>query len=175
MGAVRLAGAATSFCHAEKQARGGPFGRDDTGDIRAMTRVLALWLGVALAFAASEAQFGYWPVYQVGYGAFSLMAAMISLTFLWLWAKRETPLALGMSMSWAGAASVMGWWWVFNVLNQPAAMVESQALFFLLAVYFVGALLHFAAIMRTFDFCVPGYVAPVVGSLLVAVGVEWLI
>mgnify|MGYP001800402151 CR=1 FL=1 len=58
-----------------------------------MTRVLALWLVVAVAFAASEATFGYWPVYQVGYGAFSLMAAMISLQLLWNWAKKETPLA----------------------------------------------------------------------------------
>ncbi len=139
-----------------------------------MTRVLALWLVVALAFAASQATFGYWPVYQVGYGAFSLMAAMISLTFLWLWVKRETPLALGMSMSWAGAASVMGWWWVFNALSQPAAMRESQVLFLILSVCFVGAILHFAAIMRTFDFCVPGYVAPVFLSLFLAIGVEWL-
>lgn len=137
-----------------------------------MTRVLALWLIVAAAFAASKAEFGYWPVYQVGYGAFTLMAAMISLTFLWLWARKETPLALGMSFSWAGAASVMGWWWVFNVLSRPVAMAESELLFLFLAVYFVGAVLHFAAIMRSFDFCVPGYALPVGVSLVVAVAVE---
>ena len=140
-----------------------------------MTQVLALWFAVALAFAVSDATFGYWPVHRVGHGVFSLMAAMISLTFLWLWAKRETPLALGMSMSWAGAASVMGWWWVFNVLSRPAVLVESQALFLILAICFVGAILHFAAIMRTFDFCVPGYLAPVCLSLVVAIGIERLV
>ena len=97
---------------------------------------------------------------------------MISLTFLWLWARKETPLALGMSFSWAGAASVMGWWWVFNVLSRPVAMAESELLFLFLAVYFVGAVLHFAAIMRSFDFCVPGYALPVGVSLVVAVAVE---
>ncbi|MEM9969991.1 MAG: hypothetical protein AAF762_02675 [Pseudomonadota bacterium] len=137
-----------------------------------MTRVLILLFIVAGLFSASLAQFGYWPVYQVGYGAFSLMAAMISLTFLWLWARKETPLALGMSFSWAGAASVMGWWWMFNVLSQPAAMAEHQVLFLFLSLYFVGAILHFAAIMRTFDFCVPGYAFPVSIALLLALAVE---
>ena len=52
------------------------------------------------------------PVYSndgkyIAYRAMTLMAAMISLTFLWLWARRATPLALGMSLSWAGASSVM--------------------------------------------------------------------
>ena len=140
-----------------------------------MTRVLILFLLVAVAFSVSRAHFGYWPVYDVGYGAFTLMAAMISLTFLWLWAKRETPLALGMSFSWAGASSVMGWWWLFNILSQPAAMVESQVLFLFLALYFVGAILHFAALMRTFDFCVPGYAVPVGVALVIALAVERLI
>ena len=140
-----------------------------------MTRVVLLFCLVALAFSISRAQFGYWPVYEVGYGAFTLMAAMISLTFFWLWARRETPLSLGMSVSWAGAACVMGWWWIFNLLSQPVAMVESQVLFLFLSLSFVGAILHFAAIMRTFDFCVPGFAVPVSISLVFAIVVELIV
>jgi len=137
-----------------------------------MIRVFFLFSLVALAFSVSRSQFGYWPVYEVGYGAFTMMAAMISLTFLWLWLRRETPLSLGMSVSWAGASSVMGWWWMYNILSQPEAMVESQALFLFLALSFVGAMMHFAAIMRTFDFCVPGFALPVGFSLLIAIVVK---
>lgn len=140
-----------------------------------MMRVLFLFSLVALAFSIARAKFGYWPVYDVGYGAFTLMAAMISLTFFWLWLQRQTPLSLGMSVSWAGAASVMGWWWLFNLLSQPPAMVESQVLFLFLSMSFVGAMMHFAAIMRTFGFCVPGFAVPVGVSLLFAIVVELLV
>ncbi len=140
-----------------------------------MKRVFLLFCLVAAAFSVSRAQFGYWPVYDVGYGAFTLMAAMISLTFLWLWMRRETPLSLGMSFSWAGATGVMGWWWIFNLLSQPAAMVESQALFLFLSLSFVGAILHFAAIMRAHDQGLPVFALPVGISLLFAILVELMV
>ena len=95
---------------------------------------------------------GYEAAYEISYGAFTLMAAMVSLTFLWLWAQRATPLAIGMAFGWAGAASVMGWWWVYNLLDGPVAMQESAALFLCLSVYFVGAVMHFAVIGRSLGF-----------------------
>lgn len=102
-------------------------------------------MGMLLLYAVV----GYEAAYEISYGAFTLMAAMVSLTFLWLWVQRSTPLAVGMAFGWAGAASVMGWWWIFNLLEQPVAMVENALLFMCLSVYFVGAVLHFAVIGRS--------------------------
>ena len=77
------------------------------------------------------------------------MAAMVSLTFLWLCMKRATPLAMRMAFGWAGAATVMGWWWVYNLLDGPAKMQGNAALFACLSVYFAVAVLHFAVIGRS--------------------------
>ena len=105
--------------------------------------------GVLVAlFGVTRLGLDYWTLYKISYGAFSLMAAMISLTFLWLWASKQTPLSLGMSFSWAGAASVMGWWWIYTAFGQPARMDQSQFLFVFLSLYFVGAIMHFSVIME---------------------------
>ena len=114
-----------------------------------MKQALTLLFVIAAAFIWGELTVGYQTVYEIGYGALMFMGAMISGTFFWLWAARATPLALGMSFSWAGAAGVMGWWWLFNLLGRPEPMVESEVLFVLLALYFVGAILHFAVIARS--------------------------
>ena len=114
-----------------------------------MTQALLLVAMIGALFLISHLQLGYDATYQIAYGALSLMGAMISLTFLWLWARRATPLALGMSFSWAGAASVLGWWWIYNLLEQPGAMFESQFLFLFLSFYFAGAVLHFVVIQRS--------------------------
>lgn len=127
-------------------------------------------LGMLLLYAG----LGYEAAYRIGYGAFTLMAAMVSLTFLWLWMKRATPLAMGMAFGWAGAASVMGWWWVYNLLDGPVAMTNSAALFLCLSVYFVGAVLHFSVIGRSLGlakglWAVPVGVALALSALLHAV------
>ncbi len=116
---------------------------------------------------------GYGTAYKIGYGAISLMGVMIAVTFLWLWKARATPLALGMAFSWAGSSAVMGWWWIFNALGAPQAMVRHPALFVFLAVYITGALLHFAVIQRSLGygsvlFVVPVGLALAVSGLLVA-------
>lgn len=108
--------------------------------------VLALAVSGMLVLYAAV---GYEAAYEISYGAFTLMAAMVSLTFLWLWFQRSTPLAVGMAFGWAGAASVMGWWWIFNLLERPVPMVENAMLFVCLSVYFVGAVMHFAVIGRS--------------------------
>lgn len=118
---------------------------------------------------------GYRAAYQIGYGAFTLMAAMVSLTFLWLWMQRATPLAMGMAFGWAGAASVMGWWWVYNLLDGPGFMQENAFLFVCLSIYFVGVILHFAVIGRSLSlpkriWGVPVLVAVLISTLIHVVG-----
>lgn len=114
-----------------------------------MTDARRILAGASAALLLSHAAFGWEVTYSVAYGAFALMAAMVSLTFLWLWSRRATPLAGGMVLSWAGAASVVGWWWTYAYMNQPEAMTENAALFLCLALYFVGAVMHFAVIGRS--------------------------
>ena len=133
-----------------------------------MSRPFVLLAGVCLAFLVMNETFGYETSYRIGYGAFALMAAMISLTFLWLWARRATPLAMGMSFGWAGAASVMGWWWSFNVLHQPEWMTHNPVLLMFLAVYYVGAMMHFQVIGRSFGHRERAFLLPVIASLVVS-------
>ena len=114
-----------------------------------MIQALSLFALICTVLILVHSQLGYDATYQIAYGALSLMAAMICLTFLWLWAQRATPLALGMSFSWAGAASVLAWWWIYNLLGHPGAMYESRVLFGFLALYFAGAFLHFSVIQRS--------------------------
>lgn len=123
-------------------------------------------LGVAVAALLSlYAAVGYEAAYEISYGAFTLMAAMVSLTFLWLWAQRSTPLAIGMAFGWAGAASVMGWWWIFNLLDRPDRMLENATLFICLSVYFVGAVMHFAVIGRSLGLARGLWAIPVAGAI----------
>ena len=134
-----------------------------------MTQPLLLFFVCIVCFAVARAYFGYQFVYQVGYGAFSFLAATIALTFLWLWLKRSTPLALGMAFGWCGAASVMAWWWLFNLLDRPEEMVENSALFLFLSVYFVGAILHLEVIGRSFGISRRLAMLPVAMALFLSV------
>lgn len=131
-----------------------------------MTQAVVLISVIAGLLFSGHTVLGYWPTYQIAYGALTLMAAMISLTFLWLWARRATPLALGMSLSWAGASSVLGWWWVYNLLGNPVLMEDGSVLFVFLSFYFTGAILHFAVIQRSFG--LSGHLFPVPALAAVA-------
>jgi len=111
---------------------------------------------------------GYDVVYQIGYGAITLMSLMISLTFLWLYVVRATPLALGMAYSWSGAGLVMGWWWIYAVLGRPDWLVDSPILFNFLAFYFVGALLHFGVIHRSFGWHGAAFLLPIAGAVAIS-------
>ena len=115
--------------------------------------------------------FGYGPVYLVVYGMICLWAAMISGTFVWLWAHRKNDLALGMAFSWAGTAGVQGWWWVYNLFEQPPAMINNPALFLFLALYVIGASAHFNSIGQAIDLTKRYYWIPP----LVAAGASLLI
>lgn len=119
--------------------------------------IAGLHLGYRLA--------GYQAVSVVVYGAIALMAVMIAATFLWLWFERTTPLALGMAYSWSGIGLVSGWWWLFNLSGQPVWATDHPGLFAVLALYVVGAMLHFAVIHRSFGFHGASFLWPVAAAL----------
>ncbi|PID36612.1 MAG: hypothetical protein CR993_04505 [Rhodobacterales bacterium] len=127
--------------------------------------------GLEMAFFA----WGYGPVSVVIYGAIALMALMIAGTFLWLWFAQATPLALGMVYSWAGIGLVSGWWWVYNLMGQPLWAERHPGMFSVLALYVVGAVLHFAVIHRSFGYHGGSFVWPVGAALGLSVGVFLLV
>lgn len=133
-----------------------------------MRQALLLLIAVIGVLAVGQEALGYWKTYEVVYGAISMMAVMISGTFLWLWVLRATPLALGMAFSWAGCASVLGWWWFYRAFDEPAAMQANGTLFVFLSFYFVGATLHFATIQRSLGLHGQVFLVPVLGSVVLA-------
>ncbi|MEL7345121.1 MAG: hypothetical protein AAFN59_09720 [Pseudomonadota bacterium] len=133
--------------------------------------IYMLILAIA-ALLAGEAAFGYGATYKTVYGALAIMALMIAGTFLWLYLKRATPLALGMAFSWAGCAGVLSWFWLYRTLERPMFMQDNDALFVLLAFYFVGATLHFVTIQRTLGWHGQTFLLPVIGSFIVAMTVN---
>lgn len=137
-----------------------------------MRQPIFVLVSVTAAFLILNALLGYSRTYAILYGAFTLMAVMVSLTFFWLWVRRATPLAMGMFFGWAGAAGVMGWWWSFNLFGQPEWMSDSPHLFALLALYFVGAILHFQVIWHSFGNKSRTYLVPVLISVALSVGVQ---
>ena len=133
-----------------------------------MKWAIATLLVLVAVFQVGHRTLGYDTAYQVGYGAIAIMGVCISLTFLWLWWVRATPLALGMAFSWAGAASVMGWWWVFNLLDHPVAMQQNPGLFVFLSLYIVGATMHFRVIEDALSWPRRAYWLPVAGAWLLS-------
>jgi len=133
-----------------------------------MKQAFVLLLAAMTLFQVGYRIVGYQPVYEIGYGAITLMAVMISLTFLWLWLVRATPLALGMAYSWAGTGCVLGWWWMYNATGQPEWATQSPILFSFLSLYIVGAILHFAVIHRSFGLHGLAFLVPVLGALAVS-------
>lgn len=124
-----------------------------------------LFVAVLAALLLSDAAFGYGATYRIGYGAIVAMGLMIAATFLWLWAARATPLALGMAFSWAGTAAIMGWWWVHALAGRPEAMRESALLFPFVALHMVGAVLHFDVMLRSMRLPRRVFVVPLAGAL----------
>lgn len=130
-----------------------------------MKQALLLFALLIALFRGGYEIAGYRAVYLIGYGAVALMALMIAATFLWLWVVRATPLALGMAFSWAGAGLVLGWWWLFHVLEQPRWGLENPFLFNFLSLYVVGAVLHFSVIQRSFGQSGMAFLMPVLGAV----------
>lgn len=133
-----------------------------------MTKPILLLLATIAVFELCDLLFGYDVVYRVGYGVFSLLAVAIAGTFFWLWLQRSTPLALGMVFSWTGAACVMAWWWLYNILGAPIWMQDNPLLFVFLSVYLLGAALHLEVIGRSFSLSKIATYAPVAGAVLLS-------
>lgn len=121
---------------------------------------------LAVLLQAGYWAFGYQAIFQIGFGAITLMGLMIALTFLWLYLQRATPLALGMAYSWCGASLVLGWWWIYALLGAPEAMTASALHFAPLAVYLSGAVLHFSVIHRSFGLHGAAFLAPVLLAVM---------
>lgn len=133
-----------------------------------MKKPILILAAVIALFLLGNRLFGYTTVYLVAYGAFSLMAAFMAATFFWLWTRRATPLALGMAFSWAGAASVMGWWWVLNLADIPDWMLTNPVLLDFLAIYFVGVVMHFQVIGRSFGLPKQAAFYPVLAAVIIS-------
>lgn len=112
-----------------------------------MTRSFFLFTAFWAGLAGLEHLMGYDTAYDAGYGAISLVAVVISVTFGWLWRIRATPMALGMAFSWAGCSGLVGYWWVFNQLARtPLPGREHQILWAFLALYLAGSVAHLRVI-----------------------------
>lgn len=124
--------------------------------------------GVMAAMALALTQLGYDQTFVIAFGAMAFMALAIAVTFLWLWRIRATPLALGMAFSWAGAGGVLGWWWMYRLLDRPPFMADNPVLLVLLSLYIVGAMLHFAVIQTSFHIRPGLWIAGVLGAFAVS-------
>lgn len=140
-----------------------------------MKQVMTLYGLVSAAAGLAVAALGLEQALLLAYGAISLMALMISATFLWLWQVRATPLALGMSLSWAGSGLTIGWWWATQIAQSPVWGMEAALLFLFLCLLIAGAVLHFSVIQGSFGLSGLSFLWPVLGALLVSFGVLLLL
>lgn len=130
-----------------------------------MKQAIVLLALVMAALEAGKHLAGHDAVVEIVYGAIAMMSLMISATFLWLWRERATPLALGMSFSWLGAGLFAGGFWLVDLLGLPLGIRSEDTALLVLAVYIVGALLHFAVIHRSFGRHGMAFLWPVLAAL----------
>ena len=90
------------------------------------------------------------------------MALMIAGTFLWLWVVRATPLALGLAFSWLGWGLFAGWQRLAGAANAPGGAIA------VLGFCFVGAVLHFSVIHRSFGWHGASFLWPVALAVALA-------
>ncbi|MFV0358477.1 hypothetical protein [Tropicimonas sp.] len=133
-----------------------------------MKQAFSIYVMVLAATHTSFLARGVHATAGIAYGALTIMALMISAIFLWLWAMRMSPLSLGMAFSWAGAALVMGWWWLHSLLGAPLWMQRSELPLVLLTLFLTGAILHFQVIETSFGFRRGGFLLPVAGAVVAA-------
>lgn len=140
-----------------------------------MKQVLTLYGTVLAALTLAVLALGTAPALLLAFGAIALMALMISATFLWLWQVRATPLALGMSLSWAGSGLTTGWWWALQIGESPvwrgAQNAQIALLFLFLSLLISGAVLHFSVIQGTFGLSGGKFLWPVFGAVIASFGV----
>lgn len=112
-----------------------------------MKETALLFVLAWVALETLNAVFGFDAAYDMGYAMVASMALLISVTFLWLWRERATPLAAGMAFSWLGCAGVVGYWWVFSQLGRPPSPgLEREVLLLFVAFYLGGGVMHLRVI-----------------------------
>jgi hypothetical protein len=109
-----------------------------------MKQAIGLLALVLAALGLIRAALGGETALALATGAMALMALMIAGTFLWLWVVRATPLALGMAFSWLGWGLFAGWQWFAGAAHAPGGAIA------VLGLCYVGAVLHFSVIHRSF-------------------------
>jgi hypothetical protein len=136
-----------------------------------MKQALTLYSVILSLALMGMSAIGSTQMVLIGYGAICVMALLISGTFLWLWQVRATPLALGMSFSWAGLGLTLGWWWAMQIRQSSTWGLEAAILFLFLSLLMSGAVLHFAVIQGSFGYHGLSFLVPVLGALGVSLGV----
>ncbi|GAA3872188.1 hypothetical protein [Celeribacter arenosi] len=137
---------------------------------------VALLYAMIVSVALTCAQvFGPHTVVVIVFGAIALMALLIAGTFAWLWHARATPLALGMSLSWAGTGFTLGWWWILNIVQDAGRISGAVVLLFSLSLLMAGAVIHFSVIQGTFGLRGWAFIVPVVGAFAMSLGVLLLV
>ena len=139
-----------------------------------MRHAIALLILATCAILGLDRAMGYAAARAIAYGAAILMGAMIAGTFLWLWAVRATPLALGMAFSWAGTTAVFAWWWLFAALGRPDVLAVSPIFFPFVALHLVGAVLHFHVLERSMALRPGAFLIPVGAAFAVSAGAALL-
>ncbi|MEM5467909.1 hypothetical protein [Celeribacter marinus] len=134
-----------------------------------MKPIITLFAFILMIALIGAHGLGFAAMLQVAYGAICVMALLISATFFWLWHERATPLALGMSLSWAGTGLTIGWWWLMRVLNDPAWGMEAALLFVFLSLLICGAVVHFAVIQGSFGLRGISFMWPVFGAFTMSI------
>ncbi len=112
-----------------------------------MKQALVIAAILLAAFLAVDALIGHRFAVAVGLAAVSVIAVFNSITFMWLWHVRATPLALGMALSWTAAGTI--WWYLGGMPFRPDWLHQDGVFFAFLALFIVGGGLHVAVIHRS--------------------------
>ncbi len=131
-----------------------------------MKHAVALFTASLAAVTAFDRWLGFPAATEFAFGAVAVMSVFISLTFLWLWYERATPLALGMAYSWAGTAVLMVWCWGLPLADD--ARKPGGLVFVFLSLQIVGAVLHFAVMQRSMGYGRGAFAVPIAVALAVS-------
>lgn len=135
---------------------------------QAILLTLALWAGFWLAAMTIDMRLAA----AIGFAATLLIAAVNSVTFLWLWHVRATPLALGMAVSWAGQAALSALWCFTGMPDAGRWLDWAGPIFLFLSMYIVGGGLHIAVIQNSTGSMRTAAIWPVIALAAVALGVH---
>ena len=123
-----------------------------------------------IVFLIIDQTLGFPLAMSIGFAATLAIAACNSITFLWLWYVRATPLALGMALNWIGQAAITLWWFTGGLHQRLDWLPQSEAIFSCLAIYLVGGAFHVTVIQRSIETRATRLVWPLIIGFAVIVG-----